>query len=131
MDVLVEVVAAVIVDDGLVLACRRAPHKDSAGLWEFPGGKVEPGETPQQSLARELREELSIGVTVGELVDRSATTVGDRTIMLSCYSTALVDERPTRSTDHDRLIWTRIAALPDLEWCAPDLPAVHKLVASS
>lgn len=131
MDVLVEVVAAVIVDDGLVLACRRAPHKDSAGLWEFPGGKVEPGETPQQSLARELREELSIGVTVGELVDRSATTVGDRTIMLSCYSAALVDERPTRSTDHDMLIWTRIAALPDLEWCTPDLPAVHKLVANS
>jgi 8-oxo-dGTP diphosphatase len=125
-----EVVAAVITDGNRVLACRRAPHKDSAGLWEFPGGKVEPGEIPQQSLARELLEELGVDAVVGVLLDRSTTDVGGRTIALSCFAVSLTGAHPTSSTDHDRLQWVRIPALLDLEWCLPDLPAVRKLQSS-
>ncbi|MEO7018256.1 MAG: (deoxy)nucleoside triphosphate pyrophosphohydrolase [Leifsonia sp.] len=123
-----EVVAAVIVDaSGRVLACRRSPQKDAAGLWEFPGGKVEPGETPQESLRREIREELGVDIAVGELVDRSVTHVGGRAIALSCFRARLTAEAPTVSTDHDRMRWVAPAGLCGLEWALPDLPAVRIL----
>ncbi|MFF1573656.1 (deoxy)nucleoside triphosphate pyrophosphohydrolase, partial [Leifsonia sp. NPDC058292] len=122
------VVAAVIVADGRVLACRRAPHKAPAGSWEFPGGKVEPGESAPDSLVREIREELSVEITVGRLLDRSTTVVGGRPIDLSCYLAALAGAPPARSTDHDRLEWLSVPHLSGLEWSAPDLPAVQALI---
>ncbi|WP_431277711.1 (deoxy)nucleoside triphosphate pyrophosphohydrolase [Leifsonia poae] len=124
-----EVVAAIIVDDDTVLACRRAPHKDSAGLWEFPGGKVERGESRPESLAREIREELGVKIRVGREFDRSITEVNGRRIALTCFLARLADASPTISTDHDRMRWVIPADLPGLDWALPDLPAVHKLVA--
>jgi 8-oxo-dGTP diphosphatase len=123
-----EVVAAVMVRDGRVLACRRAAHKPGAGTWEFPGGKVEPGERPPEALAREIREELGIDVTVGALVDRSEVPVGDRVIDLACYLADPVGPLPITSTDHDELRWVPVAELGTLAWSAPDLPAVRRLV---
>jgi 8-oxo-dGTP diphosphatase len=123
-----EVVAAVMVRDGRVLACRRAAHKPGAGTWEFPGGKVEPGERPEEALAREIREELGIDVTVGALVDRSEVPVGDRVIDLACYLADPVGPLPTTSTDHDELRWVPVAELGTLAWSAPDLPAVARLI---
>ncbi|MCX7032041.1 MAG: (deoxy)nucleoside triphosphate pyrophosphohydrolase [Spirochaetes bacterium] len=62
------VTAAIIEEDGLVFVARRGPGRHLAGKWEFPGGKVEPGETPEQALARELAEELGIACEVGEFL---------------------------------------------------------------
>ncbi|MFT7765956.1 (deoxy)nucleoside triphosphate pyrophosphohydrolase [Clavibacter tessellarius] len=123
-----EVVAAVLIRDGRALACRRAPHTSGAGTWEFPGGKVEPGEAPRAALAREIREELGIDVTVGALVDRSEVPVGDRVIDLACYLADPVGDMPAASTDHDELRWVPLADLGALDWSAPDLPAVRRLV---
>lgn len=123
----VRVVAAVVVDGGRVLACRRAPHVREAGRWEFPGGKVEPGETPEGALAREIREELGVAIDVGELLDRSTTPVGDRAIDLACYRATLTAARPSASTDHDRLAWLAAGELAALDWAAPDLPAVRRI----
>jgi 8-oxo-dGTP diphosphatase len=123
-----EVVAAVMVRDGRALACRRAAHKPGAGTWEFPGGKVEPGEAPEAALAREIREELAVDVTVGALVDRSEVPVEDRVIDLACYLVDPVGPLPTASTDHDELRWVPVAELGALAWSAPDLPAVRRLV---
>ncbi|CAM5523682.1 (deoxy)nucleoside triphosphate pyrophosphohydrolase [Leifsonia shinshuensis] len=117
------VVAAVIVRDGAVLACRRAPHKDAAGRWEFPGGKVEPGEAPAEALRRELREELGVEVRVGRLLDRSVTGRVD----LACYAATLLGDPPSASTDHDALEWRRTDDLAGLDWADADRPVVAVL----
>lgn len=119
----IEVVAAVFHRDGDVLACRRALGKSAAGKWEFPGGKIDDDETPEVALAREIREELGISVSVDGLVDRSVTPVGDLEIDLACYLVSSA-EVPSHSTDHDELRWLPADVLSALDWAAPDLPAV-------
>jgi 8-oxo-dGTP diphosphatase len=122
-----EVVAAVIVRGDAVLACRRRVGKSAAGLWEFPGGKVEGGEPPASALRREVREELAVDIEVSELLLRRATRVGETEIDLACYSCNLVGPLPVVSTDHDLMQWQPISQLSDLEWAAPDLPMVMLL----
>ncbi|MDV8002188.1 (deoxy)nucleoside triphosphate pyrophosphohydrolase [Rhodococcus sp. IEGM 1408] len=124
----IEVVAAVFYRDGEVLACKRAPGKSAAGKWEFPGGKIDDDETPQFALAREIREELGISISVDGLVDRTVTPVGDLDIDLACYLVSSA-EVPFHSTDHDELRWLPVDALTTLDWAAPDLPAVAILSA--
>jgi 8-oxo-dGTP diphosphatase len=112
----------------MVLACRRGPGKDAAGLWEFPGGKVEPGEAPAAALVREVHEELGVGIHVGALVDRSVTVRADgRAIDLACYDCTLTEAAPIASTDHDELRWLPPGRLGGLEWAEADLPAVRLL----
>lgn len=123
-----QVVAAAICDGDLVLACRRAPGKAAAGQWEFPGGKVEDREDPVSALHRELLEELNIEVRIGGLLNRTRTQVGEVVIDLATYDAALADRRPMKSTDHDELRWFEIEELAELNWAAPDLPAVGALV---
>jgi 8-oxo-dGTP diphosphatase len=123
---LIDVVAAVIVHDGRVLACRRAPGKDAAGLWEFPGGKVEPGETGEQALIREIREELGVGIQL----DHELVAAEHGGIRLTCWFARLDGgDIPTRSTDHDQLRWMLPSQLSTLTWAPADLPAVQKLSA--
>ena len=121
------VVAAVVRDGDRILACRRGPGKDAAGRWEFPGGKVEAGERPEEALARELREELGVDARIGPLVDRTVTRAAERAIDLACYSAALTGDRPTTSTDHDELRWLLADELRGLNWADADLPAVRIL----
>lgn len=117
------VVAAVIADGRALLACRRAPHKDQPGRWEFPGGKVEPGETPEAALEREIAEELGVRIHVGPLIDRTVTGRVD----LACYAATLAGPRPTASTDHDALRWIEPAQLGELDWAAADAAVVAVL----
>lgn len=126
----IEVVAAVFYRDGEVLACKRAPGKSAAGKWEFPGGKIDDGEAPERALIREIQEELGISISVGTLVDRTVTTVGDLDIDLACYLVSS-GEIPTRSSDHDEMRWLPVPALSSLDWATPDLPAVAALELSA
>lgn len=114
-------------DGDRVLACRRRPEKAAGGKWEFPGGKIEPGEDAATALAREIREELGVEVTVGDELTRDDTVVSGRSIRLICLFATLRGPRPEHSTDHDRLEWVRAAELPALDWAEPDLPAVRLL----
>ena len=123
----IQVVAAVIEHDGRLLACRRAPGISAAGKWEFPGGKVDPDETPEAALAREIGEELGVDIEVGELIHRASTPAGDLLIDLACYGATLRGDLPHTSTDHDELRWLLPEELGDLDWAAPDIPAVQVL----
>ncbi len=127
MSDVIHVVAAVIVDQGEVLACRRKPDKSAGGLWEFPGGKVEAGESADEAVRREITEELSIQIRVLAELTTDDTEVGDRIIRLTCLRAYLAGARPTASSDHDRLEWMPTDELFKVEWAMPDLPAVRLL----
>jgi len=118
-----DVVAAVIERDDRVLACRRRPGKAAAGRWEFPGGKIEAGETAEEALVREIREELGVGIRVtGHLT----TDVTDG-IRLVCLRARLVTDAPVASTDHDALEWVALDGLGARDWADADRPAVRLL----
>ncbi|MDR5698552.1 (deoxy)nucleoside triphosphate pyrophosphohydrolase [Agromyces aerolatus] len=125
------VVAAVIEHEGRVLACRRRAGKADAGKWEFPGGKVEAGETAAEALVREIVEELGVEIEVHDELTTDDTDVGGRVIRLTCLRATLTAGRPTSSTDHDAMRWATPAELVTLDWAAPDLPAVRLLAATA
>ena len=123
-----DVVAGVFTDGDLVLACRRHADREAGGYWEFPGGKLEPGEEPEAALARELAEELAVEIEVGELLNRSTTVVDGTTITLRCYFVRPLGPAPTSSTDHDLVSWVPREGLIWLPWAPPDRPTVRQLV---
>jgi 8-oxo-dGTP diphosphatase len=120
------VVGAAIVRSGRVLAARRTTPPAAAGRWEFPGGKVEPGESPDQALVREVREELrcTIGVT-GWLPGSAA--IGS-THVLTVAVAVLLDGSPEPDpVEHDEVRWLAAHELGDVDWLAPDRPFLSSL----
>lgn len=123
----IAVVAAVIERDGLILACRRLPQKTAGGKWEFPGGKIERLESPETALVREIAEELGVDIEVIAHLRTDDTVVGENVIRLTCLRARLMTSAPTVSLDHDELRWLAPSGLSQLDWAAPDLPAVAEL----
>jgi 8-oxo-dGTP diphosphatase len=123
---MINVTAAIILHNNRVLATRRAPHKHLGGYWEFPGGKIELGETPEQSLARELQEELGITVRVGEHFYSNQHTYGDKRIMLMAYFCTW-GAGELILNDHDAIQWCSALELASLNWAPADIPIVQAL----
>lgn len=126
------VVGAVLLRDGRVLAARRS--KKPAGLWEFPGGKVEPGEQPADALVRELREELGLAVTVGdELGEPGRPWPISASLELRLFLVHATDD-PAPGDSHDELRWVGPEQLDGLDWLPSDraaLPLVRDLLVIS
>ena len=117
--------AALLRDDPpRVLASRRTEPPRLAGLWEFPGGKVEDGESDEQALVRELREELGLDAVVGERVGPDLP-IG-ATAVLRVYLCRIVSGEPAL-VDHDEHRWLTAAELDDVRWIPVDLPVVDEL----
>lgn len=127
----ITVVGAIIRRENKVLAARRKPEKSAGGLWEFPGGKIEGGETPEEALRRELREELDIEVSVGSIASRHVTALEGRLIDLACYWATLEGPAPSASTDHDRLEWITPDQLQDRTWSPADVPIIEDIIPES
>ena len=119
----IRVVAGIVERAGQVLCACRGPSQDQAGLWEFPGGKVEPGEDDATALVRELREELGIEVGVGQHVKTALWSDGQRWIELVGYRCILVDGEPT-PREHAEIRWVEPGVLQSLDWAPADLPIV-------
>lgn len=112
-------VGAAIVRDGRVLAARRTFPAEAAGRWEFPGGKVEPGETPDDALIREVAEELGCTIEVTSWLPKQVP-IGDRHV-LSVALARLVDGEP-QPHEHDEVRWLGADELETVDWLEPDRP---------
>jgi len=119
------VVGAAILDGDRLLAARRLEPPELAGGWELPGGKVDPGETDEEALVRECREELGILI---RLLDRVG---GDwpmgTTAILRVWTAEVVEGTPQPLEDHSELRWLEPSQWYDVDWLAADLPVVRAL----
>ncbi|MBH0109783.1 (deoxy)nucleoside triphosphate pyrophosphohydrolase [Salinibacterium sp. NG22] len=120
----INVVGAVIVREGLVLCAQRGTHGALAGMWEFPGGKIEAGETPRDALAREITEELECEVAVGKLITTTTHEYDFGTVVLTTFYCELLSGTPVL-TEHAEVRWLAPADLSSLEWAPADIPAVE------
>lgn len=124
----IHVVGAVIVEDGLVLCAQRGDAGSLAGLWEFPGGKIEPGESAAEALRREISEELDCTIEVDELITTTAHEYEFGTVNLTTFYCRLASGSPTPS-EHAAISWLHPADLSTIEWAPADIPAVHLIQA--
>ncbi len=121
-----DVVAALIWREGRLLACRRPGHKARALLWEFPGGKVDPGETPVDALVRECREELAVELAVGEEYMRVTHAYPDLTVRLILFQATIREGEPKR-LEHAELRWVLPRETVGMDFCPADTDILAKL----
>ncbi|MEV6526921.1 (deoxy)nucleoside triphosphate pyrophosphohydrolase [Longispora sp. NPDC051575] len=119
------IVGAAIVRDGRVLACARAEPPELAGGWEFPGGKVEPGELEVDALLREIDEELAVKVEVGDRIGPDVLLPHGRAV-LRIWLATLVGGEP-QCLEHAELRWLAVDELDSVAWLPADAPIVEAL----
>jgi len=124
---MVEVAAALIWDQDRFLICRRPAHKARGLLWEFVGGKQELGETLQDTLIRECREELDITVSVGDVFMELVHTYPDITVHLTLFH-AVIESGVPKLLEHSELRWIRVSEIPGFEFCPADEEILAKLL---
>lgn len=123
-----EVVAAKIVrNDGRMLLCRRPAGKHHGGLWEFPGGKLQPGETTRQAIVRECREELAITLEAGAICADATETTGARTLHLMLLECRIADGTPT-ALEHSGLQWLNAEEAAELPLCPLDRVLLNRII---
>lgn len=121
-----DVVAALIWQGDRFLACQRPAHKARGLLWEFVGGKVEPGETKEQALIRECREELDIELSVGELFMEVIHEYPDLTVRLSLFNGTIASGTPKLLEHHD-MRWITVEEIDSLQFCPADDEILERL----
>lgn len=123
-----EVVAALIWDRDRFLICQRPPQKARGLLWEFVGGKVEPGETKEQALIRECREELDITLSVGTVFMEVVHAYPDIKVHLTLFN-AVIREGSPKKLEHNDLLWILPSQIPQFEFCPADEAILEKIMA--
>lgn len=123
----INVVGAAIIKDGLVLCAQRGPQSSLAGLWEFPGGKIEADETPREALIREIREELHADIEVGDEVTSTTHQYAFGEVTLTTFYCELHSGGLTL-TEHEAITWLAPADLGNLKWAPADVPAVQSIM---
>lgn len=128
----IQVTAAIIVRDSKILVARRKPGSKLEGHWEFPGGKLDPNETPEACLKREIEEELGIRDLVIErhfITTLHNYSFGEIELMVYlCKSSSLPNWSEARDAAHDALEWAGLSELNRYQWAPADVPAVQKLI---
>lgn len=124
--VMLKVVAGIIMDQGKIFLARRAGHKSNPGKWEFPGGKIEPDENPEEALRRELFEEFGVITRTGGYIGSSIHAYKEFKIQLMAYESFWISGQ-FQLRDHDRFEWILIEDLKNYDLSEADLPIVAKL----
>ena len=121
-----EVVAALIWDGDKFMICQRSANKARALLWEFVGGKVEPGETKEQALIRECQEELAITLSVGDVFMDVIHEYPDITVHLTLFNATIAEGIPQK-IEHNDIRWITLAEIPNCEFCPADKEILKKI----
>ena len=122
-----EVVAALIWQDDKFMICQRPAHKARGLLWEFVGGKVDPGESKQQALIRECREELAVEVSVGDVFMEVLHEYPDLLVRLTLFNSAIVSGEP-QMLEHNDIQWITVEQIPKFDFCPADVDILKKLM---
>lgn len=122
----VEVVAALIWDQDKFMICQRPAHKARGLLWEFVGGKVEPGETKEQALIRECQEELAVTLDVGEVFMDVVHEYPDLTVHLTLLH-ATIREGTPQKLEHNDIRWITVGEIGQFEFCPADEEILRRL----
>ena len=130
MNVILDVAAGLVFSGGQLLITQRRPGDHLGGLWEFPGGKVEPGETFEHCLARELREELGIEVAVGRQIEEITHTYPEKAVRLRFFHCTLISGEPQPIHCH-ALAWVTRVTIGTYKFPAADAELLHRLESDS
>lgn len=123
---MIAVAAGLIVRDGYLLAARRPEGKHMAGRWEFPGGKLERGESPEQALRRELREELDVSVSVGRIYHARTHSYPEKDVLILFYPCRLLEGEP-RAVEEAEVRWITPEQIGGFDWAEADRPVAECL----
>ena len=121
-----EVVAALIWDKDKFMICQRPAHKARGLLWEFVGGKVEPGETKEQALIRECREELAVTIAVGAVFMDVIHEYPDLTVHLTLFNASVIEGAPQK-LEHNDIKWITPSEISNYEFCQADVEILKKI----
>ncbi len=124
--VVLEVVGAVIIKDNKILAAQRPENKSLGGMWEFPGGKIEEGESPEEALYREIIEEMDCEITVGNFIVRDVYSYDFGDIALSTFYCELNKKEPI-ANEHSELRWLTVEELDSVVWAPADYATLEIL----
>lgn len=124
---MIKVVGAVIEKEGSIFCAKRGPGKALAGLWEFPGGKLEDDETAEEALVREMEEEFSCLILAKEELLTIQHLYDFGTVELTTLLCELHEGEP-RLSEHTEMRWVKISELPELDWAPADVPTVELLI---
>jgi len=124
---IIKVTAAIFVNDGMLLIAKRKPTGRLPNLWEFPGGKIEPNETPEACLKRELKEEFDVDVTVGEYLGSNIHAYDFGTIELMAFK-AFWEKGDFKLLDHVEIRWVFTHELDQFEFAPADTVFVEQLI---
>ncbi|WP_034769577.1 (deoxy)nucleoside triphosphate pyrophosphohydrolase [Exiguobacterium artemiae] len=124
----VQVVGAVITNSSHEVLCAlRSPVMSLPNLWEFPGGKIEPGERPEESLLREIQEELNCTIQVDDHIETTRYEYDKVFVELSTFQSTIVSGEP-QALEHAELRWVPVKQLDSLDWAPADIPSVKKIM---
>ena len=122
-----EVVAALIWDNDKFMICQRPAHKARGLLWEFVGGKVEPGETKEQALIRECREELAVTISLGDAFMDVTHEYPDLTVHLTLFNATIFEGKP-QNLEHNDIQWITPSEITNYEFCPADVEILKKII---